>query len=107
MLGDILRDAGYAPLLAPGGNEGIRLLRQEPVDLVLLDLVLEDMDGWTVLKTIKMDPDLDSIPVVIVTARTPAQEQHWIQSHQGFYEGYVLKPFVVDNLLEQIQKCLP
>ena len=106
MLGELLRDAGYEVVLALGGNEGIRLLRQERVDLVLLDLVLEDMDGWTVLKTIKMDEELGSTPVVIVSARTQVQEEHWIKSHEGLYEGYVLKPFLVDELLEQLGKVL-
>jgi len=107
MLGDILQDAGYETVLALGGNEGIRLLRQETIDLIILDLVLEDMDGWTVLQTIKMDENLGSMPVVIVTARTKAQEARSFQSHVGLFEGYVLKPFLVDELLDQVRRILP
>ena len=107
MLGEILEDAGYEPVLAHGGNEGIRLLRQQAIDLVILDLVLEDMDGWTVLKTIKMDHDLGATPVVIVTARTKVQEERPFKSHEGLFEGYVLKPFLIDELLDQVRKILP
>jgi len=106
MVGEILEDAGYEPVLALGGNAGIRLLRQETINLVLLDLILEDMDGWTVLKTIKMDPDLGSTPVIIVTARTKMQEAHALKSHEGLFEGYVLKPFLPDRLLAHVREVL-
>jgi CheY-like chemotaxis protein len=106
MLGEILGDAGYEPVLASGGNEGIHLLRREAIDLIVLDLILEDMDGWTVLKTIKMDEDLCLTPVVIVTARTVAQEERSFKSHEGLFEGYVLKPFLIDELLDQVRRAL-
>lgn len=107
MLGEILSDAGYEPVLATGGNEGIRLLRREAIDLIVLDLVLEDMDGWTVLKTVKTDEVLGSTPVVIVTARTRAQEERSFKAHEGLFEGYVVKPFLVGDLLAQVRKILP
>jgi DNA-binding response OmpR family regulator len=106
MLGEIVQRAGYEPILAPGGNEGLRLLRQGGVDLILLDLMLEDMDGWTVLKTIKTDQDLYAIPVLIVTARNRQQEEHGIDAHRGLFEAYLVKPFVVDELLEDIAAIL-
>jgi DNA-binding response OmpR family regulator len=102
MLGDVIKEAGYEPLLAPGGNDGLRLLRERKVDLIVLDLMLEDMDGWTVLKTIKMDDSVAHIPVLIVTARTWEQEQQRIDSHTGLFEAFVLKPFNVDQLLGKI-----
>jgi CheY-like chemotaxis protein len=107
MLGEIVERAGYEPLLAPGGNDGLSMLRQHQVDLILLDLKLEDMDGWTVLKTIKMDEDLHSIPVLIVTARNRRQEKHGIDVHEGLFAGYVLKPFLVEDLLAEIAEILP
>lgn len=106
MLGEIVGRAGYEPLLAPGGNDGLGMLREQDVDLILLDLKLEDMDGWTVLKTIKMDEALQSIPVLIVTARNRRQEKHGIDVHEGLFEGYVLKPFLVEELLTEISAIL-
>lgn len=106
LIGEIIRQAGYEPILAPGGNAGLRLLRERGADLILLDLLLEDMDGWTVLKTIKMDDDLCSIPVVIVTGRTQAQEKRGIEAHEGLFNGYLVKPFLMDNMLEEIAALL-
>jgi CheY-like chemotaxis protein len=106
MLGEIVQRAGYQPLLALGGNDGLRLLRESSVDLILLDLMLEDMDGWTVLKTIKMDEDLQPIPVLIVTARNPQQERQGIDAHQGLFEAYLVKPFLVDDLLKAVAAIL-
>jgi DNA-binding response OmpR family regulator len=106
LLGQVVEQAGYEPVLARGGNEGLRLLRQVGADAVLLDLMMEDMDGWTVLKTIKMDEALSSVPVIIVTARHQYQEEHWIESHEGLFEGYVLKPFLVDDLLDRLASVL-
>jgi putative two-component system response regulator len=106
MLAEVIRRGGYEPVQAPSGNEGLRQLRQGKVDLILLDLMLEDMDGWTVLKTIKMDEDLHPIPVLIVTARNKQQEKHGIDVHTGLFDGYLLKPFLVDELLEKISEIL-
>jgi DNA-binding response OmpR family regulator len=106
LLGQIVRDAGYESVLASSGNDGLRLLREARADLILLDLMLEDMDGWTVLKTIKMDENLHSIPVLIVTGRRKYQEKHGIDTHAGLFEGYVTKPFIVDRLLEEIAAIL-
>jgi len=106
MLGEIVQRAGYEPLLASGGNDGLRALRKHRVDLILLDLILEDMDGWTVLKTIKMDEDLHASPVIIVTARSRQQERHGIDVHEGLFEAYVVKPFLVEDLLGEISAVL-
>jgi DNA-binding response OmpR family regulator len=106
MLGEIVQRAGYEPVLASGGNEGLRLLRESGADLILLDLMLQDMDGWTVLKTIKMDQDLHPIPVLIVTARNQQQEEHGIHAHEGLFEAYLVKPFLVDVLLEDMAAIL-
>ncbi len=107
LIGEFLEEAGYEVELAPGGNEGIRRLRETRADLILLDLVLEDMDGWTVLKTIKTDDALQQVPVIIVTARQPYLEARRIEMHEGLFESYVRKPFLVDELLAEIGKVLP
>jgi DNA-binding response OmpR family regulator len=107
MLGEVVERAGCEPLLALGGNDGLELLRERSVDLVLLDLMLEDMDGWTVLKTIKMDKDLYRIPVLIVTARNQRQERHGIDVHKGLFDAYLLKPFLVEKLLDRLAEMFP
>jgi DNA-binding response OmpR family regulator len=106
LLGHIVEEAGYEAVLASGGEEGLRLLREGGVALVLLDLMMDEMHGWTVLETIKADSELQPVPVIIVTARQEFQEEPRIQTCDGLYESYVMKPFNVDVLLSEIEAIL-
>ena len=58
---------GYRVLSAPGGREGLRLARQEKPDAIILDVIMPEIDGWTVLRWLKSDPELSTIPVILVT----------------------------------------
>ena len=61
-----LSSAGYH-VHAAGGREGLRLAKQARPDVITLDIIMPDLDGWSVLKALKADPDLCDIPVVLVT----------------------------------------
>ena len=67
MYGRMLRDEGHEAVLAADGVEGLQRLDPRP-DLVILDLALPDMDGYDILRTMKADPTLCDIPVVVVSA---------------------------------------
>ena len=58
---------GYAMIVAGSGEEGLRLAREKKPDLITLEVVQPGIDGWTVLKSLKSDPDLSGIPVVMVS----------------------------------------
>ena len=58
---------GFEVVTAPDGAEGLKLARENRPDLTTLDVVMPGMDGWTVLKTLKADPQLSGIPVVMIT----------------------------------------
>jgi CheY-like chemotaxis protein len=79
VLARMIRASGgsYEVISASDGNEGLRRMRRDRPDLVLLDLVMPGMDGHAVLAAMRADPMLQHIPVVIVTAqdRTPAEER--------------------------------
>jgi DNA-binding response OmpR family regulator len=105
LLSIVLRRGGYRPVAALGGKEGLRLLREQPVDLVLLDLMMGDMNGWQVLEVIKADKSLSAIPVLIVSARHYLEDLQ-VDTHESLYEGYLVKPFVVRDLLTQIREVL-
>jgi two-component system phosphate regulon response regulator PhoB/two-component system alkaline phosphatase synthesis response regulator PhoP len=106
LLSNLIRREGYEPIAARGGEEGLRLLREGGVDLVLLDLMMDDINGWTVLNTMKTDEALCPIPVIIVTARTEMQEESLISSHDGLFEAYITKPFSVYELFAKIAEIL-
>ena len=71
----VLELEGYRVLRAENGDEGFRLMRESQVALMLLDLRLPDEDGWLVLKQLKNDPELSSIPIVVFTASAAASQR--------------------------------
>ena len=65
--GDVLSQAGYKMISALDGEIGLRLVKSEKPDLILLDLVLPKMDGFEVLKNLKEKPETKEIPIIVLT----------------------------------------
>jgi DNA-binding response OmpR family regulator len=100
MLEVALGRRGHQVLTAATGMEGLVIAEGERPDLVLLDIMMEGMDGWEVLKLLKLDPAMHDIPVVMLSARTEPRDRI-----RGLQEGavdYVTKPFSVRELLATI-----
>jgi CheY-like chemotaxis protein len=91
---------------ALGGQAGLRSLREQGADLILLDLMMEDLNGWKVLETVKTDDVLQQIPVLIISARHHLEDPEATAAHEGLFEGYLVKPFVVRDLLTAILEAL-
>jgi CheY-like chemotaxis protein len=106
LLSVILRRGGYEPVPAVGGLEGLRNLQEQGADLILLDLMMEDLNGWKVLETVKTDEKLCQIPVLIISARHHLEDPKATAAHEGQFEGYLVKPFVVRDLLTAILEAL-
>ena len=104
MLQVVLGRHGYEVLGAPSGMEGLVLAASESPDLVLLDIMMEGMDGWEVLKLLKLDERTRDIPVIILSARAEARDKI-----RGLQEGavdYITKPFSVQGVVESIDIIL-
>lgn len=71
-------------------------------DLVLLDINMPDMDGWEVLKSMKMDQETSSIPVVLFTIRSELRDR--VHGMQGGAYDYITKPFSYDELISRVKK---
>jgi len=101
----ILSRAGYEVLGAESGSEGLELLSEEKVDLILLDLMMPEMDGWEVYQRLKANEHTRDIPVIIVTAK--AQR---IDRVLGLYivgaDDYITKPFSPQELVRSIEQIL-
>ena len=67
VLGSALTQEGYRVVTATGGQDGLRLARHEKPDAIILDVIMPDLDGWAVLRSLKADADLCKIPVILVT----------------------------------------
>ena len=101
----ILGRRGYTVLGANGGREGLDLVRKELPDLVLLDLMMPDMDGWDVYHQIKSEALTRNIPVIVITAK--AQNIVKILGlHVAKVEDYISKPFSPQELLERVEQVL-
>ena len=86
----LLVQAGYEVLEARNGRQGLNTARQEIPDLILMDLSLPEVDGWTAAAQLKADPATAAIPLLALTAHTlPGDRQHALEV--GF-NGFVSKP---------------
>lgn len=97
----MLERGGYTVCSATSGPEGIDLLKTITPDLILLDIMMEPMDGWETLVAIKQNFDTKDIPVMMLTAKqlTPQEAQEY-----GMYiEDYILKPVTHSELYAAIE----
>ena len=101
----ILGRHGYTVIGANGGREGLQLIRNELPDLVLLDLMMPDMDGWEVYHQIKSDDLTRDIPVIVITAKALNIDKV-LGLHIAKVEDYIAKPFSPQELLERVDQVL-
>jgi len=90
---------------AVGGEEGLATVRRLEPDLVLLDLMMPDMDGWEVYQQMKSDPKLKDIPVIVVTAKAQSIDKV-LGLHIAKVDDYITKPFGPQELTVSVHKIL-
>lgn len=100
-LGKLLSDNGYEVAMAQNGRQALGFVSKNEPDLILLDIMMPDMDGYEVCRQLKKNPQHRHIPVIFLTAKTAKQDVV-----RGFDAGgvdYVLKPFHSPELLARIR----
>jgi len=104
----ILEKEGYKVLSAYNGPDGLKLLKehQDEVNLILLDIMLPAVYGWEILEQIKADETTAHIPVIMLTARHYLEDEAETSKYAGLFSAYVVKPFVVRDLLNEIAGIL-
>jgi DNA-binding response OmpR family regulator len=90
---------------AAGGREGLDLVKRIMPDVILLDLMMPDMDGWEVFQQLKADEATRSIPVIVVTAKAQNIDKV-LGLHIAKVDDYIAKPFTPKELLDSLAKCL-
>ena len=95
---------GYEVVCAATGEQALERLKRAPVDLIVLDLMLPGIDGYTVARQVKSDPDNRDIPIVMLTAK--GSETDVVTGLEMGAEDYVVKPFSPRVLLARIQTVL-
>jgi putative two-component system response regulator len=100
----ILEQKGFDVTSAGGGAEALALLGEKTFDLVLLDVMMPEVDGFTVCRKIKEDPRLKDVPVIFLTAKGGGEALA-----EGFESGaimYINKPFTANKLLTIVNTML-
>ncbi len=101
----ILGRRGFEVSGATGGKAGLEAVRAERPDLVLLDLMMPDMDGWEVYQQMKADEATRHIPVIVVTAKAQSIDKV-LGLHIAKVDDYIAKPFSPQELLSSVEKTL-
>ena len=101
----ILGRPGFEVIGANGGRDGLETIRRELPDLVLLDLMMPDMDGWDVYQQMKAEEATRDIPVIVVTAKAQSIDKV-LGLHIAKVDDYISKPFSPQELTESVEKVL-
>ena len=101
----ILRRKGLEVLGALGGEEALEIAKRDKPDLILLDLMMPDVDGWEVLRRMRAEEEFKDTPVIVVTAKSQD-----IDKALGLYiaevDDYVVKPFRPQQLVKSVELAL-
>lgn len=100
----MLQRGGYKPITSLSGEECLEVLKTTPPDLILLDIMMEPMDGWETLEKIKANPATRNIPVLMLTAKPLTPEE--ANEYGPYIEDYILKPTTHHQLYEAIERVL-
>lgn len=108
-LQDALPMYGYETTVATDGVQALKILvkmdlKENPFDLILLDIMMPNMNGWDVLKSIRSNEKTKHIPIIVLTAIS--EEQKMVSGLKIGADDYIVKPFILPNLLARIEAVL-
>ena len=107
---ELLDDYNFTPITAENGVEGLKKAREEKPDLILLDIMMPKKSGMKTFKELKNDPELNNIPVIIITGISKEVDYKSLLNRPSTGrmppEGHLVKPLTADNLIKEITKVL-
>jgi len=92
----------YDVVTAASGAEGLEKVKSENPDLILLDITMPDIDGYTFVREIKEIENAQSIPIIMQTAKTGMKDLFKIEG----ISDYIVKPYKAENILEMVKKYI-
>lgn len=102
---DLLTSSGYEVIEAVTGEEGVTATETYRPDLILMDVQLPGLDGYEATRRIKANPNLQSIPIIVVTSYALSGDD--VKAFEAGCDAYVTKPYSPRELLARIRKFLP
>lgn len=100
----LLQRTGYETMTAPNAESGLTSARQGRPDLILLDIVLPDMDGYQVLEALRSSKETRGTPVILITGKV--QQGDKIKAHRAGADSYLQRPFSPQELFRSIKGVL-
>lgn len=101
----VLSHKGYEVVTVNDSREGFEIVNREKPDIILLDLMMPDVDGWAIYNQIKATPELRNTPVIVVTAKAQAADKA-LALHLAKVDGYLIKPYDQDQLLDMMNQVM-
>ncbi|MCK5876296.1 MAG: response regulator [Candidatus Marithrix sp.] len=99
---NIITDAGYEVVIASSGHEAIEKAESEKPDLIFMDIVMPETDGYQACREITHHDATKDIPIIFVSSKGQKADRLWAQMQGG--KGLVQKPYSPDQIIEQINK---
>lgn len=101
---EVLRGAGMDVRLAKDGEEGLRMLKEAPTDIVLVDWMMPRLDGEQFCRAMRTEPKFKDLPVLMLTVKQTADEE--LEALHFGVDDFVVKPFRAPELLARVRAAL-
>lgn len=98
---NIVSEAGCNVISATNGKEAVAKAKAEKPDLIFLDIIMPDMDGYATCRQLSNDISTKNIPIVFVTSKNQKADRLWAQMQGG--KAFVSKPYSSDQIIDQIK----
>ena len=96
----IIADMGCIVISASNGKQAVELAKSEKPDIIFMDIIMPDMDGYEATRKLSNDPAVKNIPIIFVSSKNQKADKLWGQMQGG--KGYITKPYTPDQILKQI-----
>jgi len=99
---NIIEETGHQVISASSGAEALQMARNEKPDLIFLDIMLGEMDGFKTCRTLHRDPQTAGIPVVMVSSKKNKSDMVWA-AEQGA-RAYIVKPYTAEDIITALEQ---
>ncbi|MEA2447285.1 MAG: hypothetical protein QOK47_922 [Actinomycetota bacterium] len=104
LVSSILIEEGHKVTVAQNGQQALDMMLEDAPDVLVLDIMMPQMDGYTVLKELKTSGIRDTMKILVLTAKT--SESDWVRGYKLGADAYVTKPFDIDELTRHVAELL-
>ena len=104
LVSSILIEEGHKVSVAQNGQQALDMMLDDAPDVLVLDIMMPQMDGYTVLKELKTSGIKETMKILVLTAKT--SESDWVRGYKLGADAYVTKPFDIDELTRHVEELL-